>query len=127
MRREKFVKLVGEALDTLPARFRKRVQNVAVLVEDVPPVELLRRGSGNAEIIRSDDAEKLVLGVFEGCRQLRRACLTYLLVPSRLCFTGRISKPSAPTEDEIREEIRLTVLHELCHYFGMTEAQLEES
>ena len=37
MEREKFVKLVEEALDTLPARFRKRIYNVAVLVENVPP------------------------------------------------------------------------------------------
>ena len=97
MRREKFVNLVEEALDTLPTRFRKRVHNVAVLVEDVPPAKL-RRGFRNAEIMDSDDAEKLVLGVSKVYRQLRKACLTYLLVPSALCFTGRTSRPSAPTK-----------------------------
>jgi predicted Zn-dependent protease with MMP-like domain len=66
MEREKFVKLVEEALDTLPARFRKRIYNVAVLVENVPPDQPPRRGTRNAGIIDSDDAENLVLGVFEG-------------------------------------------------------------
>ena len=66
MEREKFVKLVEEALGALPTKFRKRIQNVAVLVENVPPRQLPRRGSRNAGIIDSDDAENLVLGVFEG-------------------------------------------------------------
>ena len=40
MKQEKFVKLVEEALDALPVRFRKRMQNVSVLVEDLPPEQL---------------------------------------------------------------------------------------
>jgi hypothetical protein len=62
MEREEFVKLVEEALAALPARFRKRIQNVAVLVENAPPEQLSRRGSRDAGIISSDDAENLVLG-----------------------------------------------------------------
>src|SRR5260370_12158796 len=68
MEREKFVKLVEEALGALPTRFRKRIHNVAVLVESVPPEQLPRRGSRSAGITDSDDAEKFVLGVFEGVR-----------------------------------------------------------
>ena len=66
MEREKFVKLVEEALEGLPARFRKRIHNVTVLVENVPPEQLPRRSSRNAGILDSDDTENLVLGVFEG-------------------------------------------------------------
>jgi len=66
MERERFVKLVEESLDALPATFRKRIHNVAVLVENVPPDRPPRRGSRNAEIMDLDDAENLVLGVFEG-------------------------------------------------------------
>ncbi len=60
MEREKFVKLVEEALDTLPATFRKRINNVAVLVEDLPPDRLPRRGSRNAGTVGSDDADTIV-------------------------------------------------------------------
>jgi predicted Zn-dependent protease with MMP-like domain len=46
MKREHFIKVVGEALDSLPQEFRSRIQNVAVLVEDVPPNQpSLRPGS----------------------------------------------------------------------------------
>ena len=63
MEREKFVKLVEEALGGLPTTFRKRIHNVAVLVENVPPERLPRRGSRNAGIIDSDDDKNLVLGL----------------------------------------------------------------
>src|SRR5574337_1695722 len=69
MKRERFVKLVEEALDSLPARFRRRIQNVAVVVEDYPP----RQASGQAPGQKppgsgalGEDAEGLLLGVFEG-------------------------------------------------------------
>jgi predicted Zn-dependent protease with MMP-like domain len=104
MQRKKFVKLVDEALDTLPARFRKRIHNVAVLVEDVPPKELLRRGSPNAEITDADDAERLVLGVFEGV----------LAGSERIVLYQKNIEAVCSNEDEIREEIRLTVMHELA-------------
>jgi predicted Zn-dependent protease with MMP-like domain len=90
MRREKFVKLVGEVLDTLPARVRERVQNVAVLVENVPP-DKLRRGSPNTEITDSDNAEKRVLGVFAGVPTTQKSVFDIPLVPSGLYFIGRIS------------------------------------
>jgi len=57
MQREKFVKLVEEALDALPRRFRKRMHKVSVLVENVPPEQLSHRASRNAGIADADDAE----------------------------------------------------------------------
>jgi len=73
MKREKFVKLVEEALDALPARFRKRMQNVSVVVEDLPPEQLSQGGSSNAGVVDSDEAEVLVLGVFEGVPTTRKS------------------------------------------------------
>ena len=98
MEREKFVKLVEEALAALPTRFRKRIHNVAVLVENVPPGQLPRRGSRNAGIIDSDDAENLVLGVFEGVPTTKKSVLTCLRVPTASCSIRRTSRPSAPTK-----------------------------
>jgi predicted Zn-dependent protease with MMP-like domain len=66
MERDKFVKLVEEALDALPTRFRKQIHNFTVLVENLPPERLPHSGSRNAGVVDSDDAENLVLGVFEG-------------------------------------------------------------
>jgi predicted Zn-dependent protease with MMP-like domain len=126
MRREKFVKLVEEALGGLPATFRKRIQNVAVLVESVPPERLPRRGSQNAGIIDSDDDENLVLGVFEGVPTTEKSVFDLPAGPDRIVLYQKNIEAVCSNEDEVREEIRLTVLHELGHYFGMTEAQLED-
>ena len=68
----------------LPTKFRKRIHNVAVLVENVPPEQLSRRGSRNAGIIDSDDAENLVLGVFEGVPTTKKSVFDLPAGPDRI-------------------------------------------
>lgn len=129
MKRKKFVNLVEEALDSLPARFRKRIHNVAVLVEDLPPEQRRRRGSrkaGNAEPGEASDAEDLVLGVFDGIPATERSVFDLPAGPGRIVLYQKNIEAVCSTEAEIRREVRLTVMHELGHYFGMTEAQLED-
>ena len=126
MEREKFVRLVEEALDGLPTTFRNRIRNVAVLVENVPPERLPRRGSRNAGIIDSDEDKDLVLGVFEGVPTTKKSVFDLPAGPDRIVLYQKNIEAVCCNEDEVRKEIRLTVLHELGHYFGMTEAQLED-
>jgi predicted Zn-dependent protease with MMP-like domain len=126
MEREKFVKLVEEALDALPRRFRKRIHNVSVLVEDVPPERMSHRGSRNAGIADTDDADRLLLGVFEGVPTTRKSVFDVPFGPDRIVLYQKNIEAVCSNEDEIRQEVRLTVIHELGHYFGMTEAQLED-
>ncbi len=57
MKRDNFVKVVEEALDSLPQEFRSRIRNVAVLVEDLPP---------NQSSPQSEQQRKLLLGLFHG-------------------------------------------------------------
>src|SRR5437879_4483990 len=121
MEREKFVKLVEEALDTLPIRFHKRMQNVSVLVENIPPEQRSQRGSRNSGIADVGDLDNLVLGfselrvlprksVFDAVRagrrlkhafsreypQLRKACLRCLPALTASCSIRRTSRPCAP-------------------------------
>jgi len=126
MEREKFVKLVEEALEGLPTRFRNRIHNVTVLVENVPPEQLPRRCSRNAGILDSDDAENLVLAIFEGVATTRKSVFDLPTGPDRIVLYQKNIEAVCSIEDEIRKEIRLTIVHELGHYFGMTEAQLED-
>jgi predicted Zn-dependent protease with MMP-like domain len=126
MQREKFVKLVEEALDALPRRFRKRIHNVSVLVEDVPPERMSHEGSRNAGIADPDDADSLLLGVFEGVPTIRKSVFDVPSGPDRIVLYQKNIEAVCSNEDEIRQEVRLTVIHELGHYFGMTEAQLED-
>jgi predicted Zn-dependent protease with MMP-like domain len=126
MKREKFVKLVEESLDALPARFRKRMRNVSVLVEDLPPARRPQRDSRNAGDLDSGDAEDLVLGVFEGVPTTRKSVFDLPGGPDRIVLYQNNIEAVCSNEAEVRREIYLTIVHELGHYFGMTEAQLED-
>ena len=116
MQREKFVKLVEEALDAVPRRFRKQMHNVSVLVESVPPEQLSHRGSRNAGIADPDDADGLVLGVFEGVPTTRKSVFDVPSGPDRIVLYQKNIEAVCSNEDEIRQEVRLTVIHELGHY-----------
>lgn len=126
MKREKFVKLVEESLDALPARFRKRMQNVSVLVEDLPSGQLAQGDSGNAGAVDSDEGGVLVLGVFEGVPTTKKSAFDLPGGPDRIVLYQKNIEAVCSNDAEIRREIHLTVIHELGHYFGMTEAQLED-
>lgn len=102
---------MGEALDALPAPYRERIKNVAVIVEDYPP-------DG------SDDDENLLMGVFDGVPETQRSVWDAISAPSRVVLYQKNIEAVCDTDDEIREEVRLTVLHEFGHYFGMEEDQL---
>jgi predicted Zn-dependent protease with MMP-like domain len=125
MEREKFVKLVEEALDALPVRFRKRMQNVSVLVENIPPEQRSQRGSRNSGIADAGDLDNLVLGIFEGVPATQKSVFELPAGPDRIVLYQKNIEAVCSSEGEIRREIRLTVIHELGHYFGMTEAQLD--
>ncbi|SRR5258707_4009066 len=87
MKREHFVKVVEEALDSLQQEFRSRIRNVAVLVEDMPPTSHhRRRGSKGGCFLVSSMA----------CLRPRRAYLTYRQGPITSCSIRRILKRSAP-------------------------------
>lgn len=111
MTRERFEQLVEEALAHLPKRFRQLMENVAVLVEDRPP---RRRRSG-----------KLLLGIFEGVPRTQKSVFD-ATPPDRIVLYQKNIEAVCETEDEIRHEVRLTVLHEIGHYFGLSEEELAD-
>ena len=116
MEREKFVRLVEQVLDSLPERFRERIHNLAVLVEDRPPANVAPR----------EGRRGLVLGIFQGVPATQKSVFDFSQGPSRIVLYQKNIEAVCSNEDEIRQEVRLTVIHELGHYFGMTEAQLED-
>ena len=114
MKREHFTKVVEEALDSLPQKFRSRIQNVAVLVEDVPPNQLSPE---------SGQQKRLLLGVFHGVPTTKKSIFDIPSGPDHIVLYQKNIEAVCSTEAEIREQIRLTVIHELGHYFGLDENQ----
>lgn len=120
MQRERFKKLVAEALDSLPEEFRRQMENVAVLVEDVPsaPRRLPRP--------RSSAPRRLILGHYIGTPRTQRSVFALPAGPDRILLYQKNIEAVCRDEDEIREQVRLTVIHEVGHYFGMSEEQLRD-
>ena len=129
MTRAQFNRLVEEALAALPAKFRARIKNVAIVVEDYPPEHVARPGpaleppSGTAS---EEEGEGLLMGEFVGTPATEKSVWDTAAGPDRVVLYQKNIEAACETEGEIREEVRLTVLHELGHYFGMTEDQLED-
>jgi predicted Zn-dependent protease with MMP-like domain len=116
MKREHFVKLVEEALDSLPREFRSRIHNVAVLVEDRPSNQSSTRpGPG-----------RLLLGLFHGVPTTKKSIFDLPTGPDYVVLYQKNIEAVCSSEAEVREQIRLTVIHELGHYFGMDEDQLKD-
>ncbi len=117
MKREHFVKVVEETLDTLPEEFRSRIQNVAVLVEDLPP---------NQRSVKPGQRGRLLLCIFHGAPTTKKSKFDLPSGPDHIVLYQKNIEAVCSSEAEVREQIRLTVIHELGHYFGMTEEQLSD-
>jgi len=117
MKRQQFEKLVQEALGTIPEDFRSRMSNLAVVVEDEPSEELLRE----MEIEPPDT----LFGLYQGTPLTERAWDYGNTLPDRITiFQGPI-EDVCETEDEIIVTIGETVIHEVGHYFGLSEEAIE--
>ena len=111
----RFKQLVADALDSIPESLGRLMQNVNVFVEDWPSREQLggRRGT--------------LLGLYEGIDLTRRSPLSYAgVMPDRITvFRGPISA-LAGSEDELVKLVTTTVIHEVAHHFGISDARLDE-
>jgi predicted Zn-dependent protease with MMP-like domain len=118
MTREKFTTLVEEALTEIPPRFRAAMRNVAVVVEDEPPPHVLTE----MEVEPGDT----LLGLYQGTPLPERGWGYGNTLPDRISIYQRPIEDACEDEDEIRDCIAETVIHEFGHYFGMSEEEIEE-
>ena len=112
-------KEVARVLDRLPKEFRDQLRNVEIIVETRPSKELLR-----AEGL--DPREDTLYGIYQGTPLPERSALDPPLLPDKITIFAEPLLEDFPDPDELREEIRLTVLHEIAHYFGMDEEEIED-
>jgi predicted Zn-dependent protease with MMP-like domain len=117
MTREKFNKVVAEVMDSLPREFRRRIQNVAVLVEDRPP---------DQQPPARGKPRRLLLGLFHGIPMTQKSVFHLPTGPDHVVLYQKNIEAICSNETEMREQIRRTVIHEFGHYFGMTEEQLKD-
>ena len=117
MTREHFKTLVAEAIDTIPKRFAREVRNVAIVVEDRPSSALL----AEMEV----DSQDALLGLYQGVPLPERQWGHGNALPDRITlFQREIEDECDGDEDEIVIAIGETLIHELGHYFGLSEEEI---
>ena len=106
---EQFEVLVGQALDSIPARLAQAMHNVVVLVEAEPP-----------------DSDPDLLGPLRGVPLTERDDWYAGVLPDRITiFRGPIAR-MCDTYEEVVEEVRVTVVHEVAHHFGIDDDELHD-
>ena len=113
----KFERLVADALDGLPPDIARAMENVDVLVEDEPAPELL------AELPPGET----LFGLYHGVPLTQRGPSSYYgAMPDRISiYKGPLTR-AFRHPDDIRDEVRITVVHEIAHHFGISDERLDE-
>jgi predicted Zn-dependent protease with MMP-like domain len=103
-----FEALVDQALDEIPTEIASQVHNVVVLVEDEPPAD-----------------EPDLLGVYEGVSLTERTA-DHTGLPDRITVFRRPLLEMCETPEELVREVRITVVHEIAHHFGIDDDRLHD-
>jgi predicted Zn-dependent protease with MMP-like domain len=104
--RERFEELVGEALDGIPDELAARMDNVMIRVQD--------------------ESRAGLLGLYEGIPLTRREQYGGLVMPDRITIFRLPILRMCRTEAEVVDQVRITVVHEIAHHFGIDDARLHE-
>ncbi len=106
---EAFDRLVEEAMESLPDWVHEALENVVVLVEDEP----------------RDDEDEDLFGLYEGVALIDREDGDPFEPDRITIYRGPLLR-AHPDPDDAREQVRITVLHEVGHHFGLDEDRLDE-
>lgn len=111
MDRKRFEKLVEQALRRLPALYRSKLTNIAIIIEDLPR--------------RETEPGTLLLGLFHGVPRTEKSTF-YATPPDQIFLYQKNIEAVCSTDEEVRRQVRDTLLHELGHYFGLNEDELRD-
>lgn len=119
MSEQDFEQLVGQALDSLPKEFLERLDNVVVTVEDYPTPQQARK-------LRLKPWTRL-LGLHEGVSLKGRTSVYSSSLPDKITIFRIPILSISQTPEEIQENVRSVVLHEIAHAFGFSEDQVRDA
>ncbi len=117
MTREAFRRYVDQALATIPPTFRDALHNIAIVVEDAPTLDLL------AEVgIEPPDT---LLGLYQGTPLTERAWAHGNALPDKITIFQLPIEEASEDETDLVVAIGETLIHEIGHYFGLSEEEIE--
>jgi predicted Zn-dependent protease with MMP-like domain len=107
MSKERFEELVGDALDEVPEELLDLMDNVVILVVDDPPAD-----------------EPDLLGLYEGFSLTERGWDYSGVLPDRISIYRNPILAICDDEDDVVDEVAITVVHEIAHHFGIDDRRL---
>jgi predicted Zn-dependent protease with MMP-like domain len=117
MEREEFEDLLVRALSELPLEFQDKIENVDIVVEERPSREqLLEFG-----IEHGDE----LLGLYEGLPLTERPRWYHMVLPDRITLFQEPIEAKCRSREEVAEEIRMVLCHEIAHHFGIDDDRLD--
>ena len=117
MTREEFEQCLKDAIASIPPKFRRAVENLAIVVEDEPSDALLEE----MEIEPPDS----LFGLYQGTPLTERGWQYGNTLPDRITLYQRPIESDCDDEDDVRAVIGETLIHEVGHYFGLSEEEIE--
>ncbi|HYO00064.1 MAG TPA: metallopeptidase family protein [Actinomycetota bacterium] len=106
-----FEELVDQAMRELPEELMSRISNLQIAIEESPPAS-------------AEDAE--VLGLYEGVPLTERGADYFGVMPDLITLYKCNIEDEAEDAEDVKEVVRVTVLHEIAHHFGIDDDRLEE-
>ena len=113
---EEFEELVSQAVESLPADIRQKLDNVALMIEDYPTRQQLRL----ARIGRG----ATLLGLYEGIPLTGRTSAYNMVMPDRITIFREPILAICRTPDQVRQTVAHTIRHEIAHHFGISDEHL---
>jgi predicted Zn-dependent protease with MMP-like domain len=117
MDRPAFEKLVQNSLRRLPRRFKQKLENISIEIEDRPSPDLLKDMGIESGTL---------FGLYQGVPLTERGWNYGNVLPDRIVIYQQPIEAAASSSEEIEEIVRDTVMHEIGHYFGFSDYELDE-
>ncbi len=117
MENENFEEIVIETIKSLPDKFREKLENLDIVIEDKRINYYLKNKKGSGQ--------KLTLGLYQGLPITKRAGKRRVM-PDKITIYKKSIEAVSHSKEELEKNIKRVVLHEIGHYFGLDEKKLKD-
>ena len=110
MDKDKFQSIIIEAFESLPMQFKEKLENVDIVIEENLPQKMCRG---------------VLLGLYRGIPLKKRSVWYNATLPDKITIFKHSILKTSSTPEEIKAQVRQTVIHEIGHHFGLSDAELK--
>ena len=119
LNRADFEKSVKEGISAIPEKFLRKLDNVAIVIEDEPTPSQKKKLNIRSSLV--------LLGLYEGVPKAKRGANYNAVLPDKITIFKKTIEEEARGEEDLKEIVKNTVWHEIAHHFGMSEVQVRQA